>query len=173
MNHSMLNDFAVQLVAAGRKNGGLTGSSFVSDSTKVFAEKGSYSGGFLKSVTILGAMLLSLFAATTASAQNHPSATLSDTGIVQIPAGQPIAPTYLVDLSHLDFSSDQQMIDWVGGKSAEGFAMRAIPHMNKAVLMLDCQDHPQWSCTDWNGLLYAKFSENPLNEGSLNLTTNE
>jgi hypothetical protein len=118
----------------------------------------------------LGTLFLVLFSAGAASAQNLPTAGLTPDGVIQLPANQPIAEKYFVDLSHLEFSSDEQMMKSVGELSGEGFVLRALPHLDKAVLMLECGAHPSWTCTDWNGLLYAKFSAAPLTQASINLT---
>ncbi|MFN8864783.1 MAG: hypothetical protein ACK5W1_10740 [Flavobacteriales bacterium] len=118
----------------------------------------------------LGTLFLVLFSAGAASAQNFPTAGLTPGGVIQLPANQPVAENYFVDISHLNFSSEEQMMKSVCNMSGDGYVLRALPHLDKAMLMLEQRAHPTWTCTDWNGLLYAKFSATPLTQATINLT---
>jgi hypothetical protein len=93
---------------------------------------------------------------------DFPVATLTEEGKLILPADQPLAETYLFDLSQFEFENSSEMVAFLSNKSGEGYIVRAVPSQNKGVLMLNCSDKQSWTCSDWNEHLLQKTTELPI-----------
>ncbi|MCC6599191.1 MAG: hypothetical protein IT223_00790 [Crocinitomicaceae bacterium] len=115
---------------------------------------------YLKSLWMASAILL--LAGSMAFGQELPVANVSSTGVLQISADQPLNGSYHFDLSQFQFDSDNAMTDFLSNKSGDSFIVRALPHLNKGVLMLQLENHPSWTVDDWNAYLNTATTLNPI-----------
>ncbi|MGF1564552.1 MAG: hypothetical protein ACFCUH_04225 [Flavobacteriales bacterium] len=117
------------------------------------------------SIKLVSAVLMLAFFSLTAHAQAEPpKASLSQAGILQLPADAPLSSTYLVDLSNFNFSSEQEMVSFFAGKANDHFAMRAIPHLNQAIVYLQVKKNANWSVTQWNAFLSQETNQRPIKQ---------
>ena len=117
------------------------------------------------SMKLVSATLLLAILSLTAHAQAEPpKASLSQEGILQLPANAPLSSTYLVDLSNFNFSSEQEMISFFAAKANDNFAMRAIPHLNQAIVYLQVKKNANWSVTQWNAFLSQETNQRPIKQ---------
>ncbi len=121
--------------------------------------------------TFFYSLLLSLFMVASQSdviAQNAtlemPVATLNADGILQLPANQPLAPKYTFDLSSFSFANDAEMVEFLSEKSGDAYIVRAIPHLNKGILSIQCDQHQNWSCSEWNAHLSQQCTLKPIKQ---------
>ena len=121
---------------------------------------------------LVGILLPLLFAGNIASAQNTPNATLSETGIIQLPSDQALSDVYYFDMSQFHLSDDD-MTDLLSTKSSEHYSVRALPHLDKGILMLGRDEHPSWSISDWNVYLNTAGTINPILPGAPNQNSND
>lgn len=115
-----------------------------------------------KRAMLLGGILLGLLAVNSANAQS--AASLNEQGIISLPANEPLSAVYTFDISALHFSSDQELIDFVGSKVSANFQLRALPAQSKAVLMLKLSVQPSWTVADWNAHLASVCAANPVRQ---------
>lgn len=128
----------------------------------VLADAGKVAKSSVKLVT---ATLMLAFLSLTAHAQAEPpKASLSQDGILQLPADAPLSSTYLVDLSNFNFSSEQEMTSFFAGKVNDHFAMRAIPNLNQAIVYLQVKKNANWSVTQWNAFLSQETNQRPIKQ---------
>lgn len=102
--------------------------------------------------------ILSLFSAVGLMAQDHPMATIDEQGMIHLPEGEAVVSKYLIDLSGIEFSSSEEMVEFMSTRSGDSYMLRAFPGDNKAILMLDCSSKANWNCANWN----AHFSQECL-----------
>jgi hypothetical protein len=130
----------------------------------------SASGSCPKS-TVVGRMMLLMFffvgsflvAPGSVGAQiEMPNAELTSDGIIQLPVGQPLNATYLIDMSHLSFSSDEEMMAFFASRAGENYFVRAIPHLNKAIVHVQSQKNPNWNVDQWNAHLATETAVRPI-----------
>lgn len=119
-----------------------------------------------------GLLVLGVFAAGGAIAQTPPLANLSGDGILQLPANLPLSDSYYFDLSQYQFGSDDEMTDFLSNKSGDNYIVRALPHLQRGILMLSRENHPAWTVADWNVYLNTASTLNPILPGAPNSSSN-
>ncbi|MFN0031733.1 MAG: hypothetical protein ACKVOR_06205 [Flavobacteriales bacterium] len=97
-----------------------------------------------------------------AHCQPTSNASLSAKGILQIPAAQPLRESYLFDLSTQQFSSDDELIEFISTRSGEFFSVRASAANEKVMLILNLSSHPKWTIADWNKYLMEATAAHPF-----------
>jgi len=118
---------------------------------------------FVRTIALgFGMMVFSLLAAFSAGAQDLPSISIAPGGVIRLPEGQAPQATYLLDLGTLQFSSDADMVSFFSTKSGQNYLVRAVPHLNKAILHLQLDKNPTWSTEEWNAHLAAESAIRPI-----------
>ena len=112
--------------------------------------------------TMLGICLLLITASSQAQSSKLVSASLSDKGILQLPANQPLASSYSFDLSKYKFGSDQEMLEFLSTKSGADYFVRAQTENKLGILVLDLNAHPGWTLADWNKYLADVTKTKPI-----------
>ncbi len=97
-----------------------------------------------------------------AISQQKPAASLSNTGVLQLPTNLPLSPAYVVSLSSFGFANETQAVQFFSSKSYDSFFVRPNVSQNKAVIMLELDKHPGWTVTNWNNLLNSQTTTTPL-----------
>lgn len=124
-------------------------------------------GNFPSTRVFFSALILSVilvFPSFNVEAQDLPHASVCDQGVISLPADQAVAPVYLIDLSYMSFSSDQEMISFCASFTNDDFMMRANPSSLQAVLMLQMKGRSEWSVEQWNTVLLDKCGTKPLKQ---------
>jgi len=122
---------------------------------------GLYTKG--KKLLLLAFLVLGgMFISTEMYCQSKPAATLSAAGILQLPTNVALAPSYVFELSSFGFATADQAIQYFAGKQYADFVIRPNTAQNKAVVMLSTSNHPGWSVAQWNTLLNAALTAQPL-----------
>lgn len=130
--------------------------------TGVFSDAGNRAKSGLK--LFATAMMLMIFSLAAHAQAEPPKASLSQAGILQLPADAPLSSTYLVDLSNFNFASEQEMVSFFASKATDNFAMRAIPHLNQAIVYLQVKKNANWSVTQWNAFLAQETNQRPIKQ---------
>lgn len=97
-----------------------------------------------------------------AISQQKPAATLTNNGVLQLPANLPLAPAYVISLSSFGFTSEAQAVQYFSSKSYDSFFIRPNVAQNKAVIQLSIEKHPGWTVSNWNNLLNSQTTTTPL-----------
>jgi hypothetical protein len=100
--------------------------------------------------TILGIFLLLITASSQAQSKPSPQASLSDKGVLQIPANQTLSESYVFDLSKYKFGSNAEMLEFLSSKSGGDYFVRAQTENKLGILILDLNAHPTWTIVEWN-----------------------
>lgn len=128
----------------------------------VFTGAGNRAKSSLKLVAT--AMMLMIFSLAAHAQAEPPKASLSQEGVLQLPADAPLSSTYLVDLSSFDFASEQEMVAFFSTKANDKFAMRAIPSRNQAIVYLQVKKNANWSVAQWNAYLVQETNQRPIKQ---------
>lgn len=111
-------------------------------------------------------MLLSggVLFSTEANSQNSnkPVATLSNSGILQLPTNVALAPAYQVSISSMGFATEKEAVEFFSNHKFADFTVRPNFTSNTAVVMLQLEKHPGWTVQQWNALLNSATAAQPL-----------
>lgn len=107
-------------------------------------------------------VMILCFSLTSVAQAEPPMASLTQAGIVQLPAGEPLSETYLIDVSHMDFGSDQQMVAFFAERITDDYIVRAIPQSNQAFLALNVKKNANWTVAQWNARLAQVMAAKPI-----------
>lgn len=99
---------------------------------------------------------------TFAQGAEVPMATLSGEGIIELPGNEPLSSNYLVDLSEMDFSSSEEMVEYFSARSNQQFLFRALPERGQVVVVLRTNTQPSWTLEEWNASLRALCEGTPI-----------
>lgn len=108
--------------------------------------------------------LIVLFFGLTAGAQEVDAAQLNAEGVIKLPVDGEVKNMYYLDVSHMTFSSDMDMIDFFRPYSCDLFTVRANPGSGIVSLGLQLRGREDWSVQQWNSALNAKCAEKPLKQ---------
>lgn len=85
--------------------------------------------------------------------QEVQSIALTKKGELRIPAESDLGQSFRLDLSHMEFKTDLEMIEYIRTKSGDLHLMRAVPHEKAAILYLKANERPDWTDVEWNDYL--------------------
>lgn len=112
----------------------------------------------------IGFTLVLLFFGLTAGAQDVATAQLSSEGVIQLPDDGAVQNMYKIDVSHMSFTDDMDMIDFFRPYSCDLFTVRANPSSGVVALGLQLRGREDWTVQQWNSALNAKCAEKPLKQ---------
>jgi hypothetical protein len=129
--------------------------------------KGSVSHRLQSSSKKMLMMFMMVFGGVLASSeitaqQNKPVAALSTAGILQLPTNVALASAYQVDISHMQFATEKQAVEFFASHKLADVVVRPIFSENVAVVMLQLQKHPSWTVEQWNAHLASVTAAQPL-----------
>ncbi len=107
---------------------------------------------------------MTLFFVSEGFSQETRSAILTNDGIVQIPEDEVPDGRFDVDVSHMVFSDNSEMTTFFMERSDENFMFRALPHENKAILLVRGSNQPDWSVTEWNAYIASKLADKAIKQ---------
>ncbi len=111
-----------------------------------------------------GFSLVMLFFGLTAGAQDVATAQLNTDGVIQLPADSEVQNMYQIDVSHMNFADDMDMIAFFRPYSCDLFTVRANPSSGVVALGLQLRGREDWTVQQWNSALNAKCAEKPLKQ---------
>jgi hypothetical protein len=95
-------------------------------------------------------------------AQNNPSASLNEAGVLQLVGDQPLKNMYSFTLTGVSFESEDAAVTFFEGLNTELVTFRVMFESQKAVVMLQRSKQPAWSVADWNNYLLTLTTANPI-----------
>lgn len=90
------------------------------------------------------------------------AAVLSEAGILQLPTDQPVKSTYIVDISALEISDEEELKAFFETRSNDLITYRVMASEAKAVLMIHRSKRAEWTIIDWNTYLLEQTTINPI-----------
>jgi hypothetical protein len=95
-------------------------------------------------------------------AQEVQQASLSPTGILQVPVNSSPNDVFKFDISHLNLQSEQEMIQYFNEKCGNNHIFRPLVDENTAILYLQTKRQPTWTQSDWNAYLQNECVSKPI-----------
>lgn len=111
-------------------------------------------------MSIMLGTFLALFASTTQAQATM--AALSQEGILQLPTNEAVKSTYMIDISGLTFSGEEEMKSFFESRSNDLITYRIMASEAKAIVMIHRPKRPEWNIINWNSYLLEQTTLNPI-----------
>lgn len=95
-------------------------------------------------------------------AQNNPTATLNEAGVLQLPADQPLKNMYPFLLNGVSFENENAAVTFFEGLNTDLVTFRVMLDSQKAIVMIQRSKQPTWSIAEWNSYLLNLTTSNPI-----------
>jgi len=95
-------------------------------------------------------------------AQELVQVSISPTGVLQLPVNASPNDAFKIDVSNLNFASEQEMIQYFNQKCGDNHIFRAVANENAAILHLQTKRQPNWTQSDWNAYLLTETTSKPI-----------
>lgn len=109
----------------------------------------------------LTALLLFSFQLTI-HAQTPPVIKVSNDGIIRLPEHQAVQNTYYLDVSHLDFQNDDDLIAFVKDKYGDSYLLRASSNPKTVIMVLKIPENPGRTKEQWRDKIMKESTIKPL-----------
>ncbi len=105
-------------------------------------------------------VILTGLACASTSAIAQTAATISPEGKVVLPADQPHTDAYVIDISSYNFSTAEEVLEFLNADQSPHVAFRPLMDRNEVMVYLQTKQKPDWTTQKWNQHLQAaKLSE--------------
>lgn len=87
---------------------------------------------------------------------------LNEDGVIRLPEHQAIQKTYYLDVSHLNFQNDDELIAFVKDKYGESYLLRASSNPKTVIMVLKIPENPSRTKEQWRDKVMKESTLKPL-----------